>query len=234
MLISIIIPVIDEFDIINDSVQRVREACRNSPYEIIIVDGDPSGSTIIEINDSAVRTALSKMGRGAQCNAGADMAKGEILLFLHADTKLPDNACGLILSALSEGEIAGGAFDLCFENRLFLYRIYERITSLRSRISRIPFGDQAIFLKRDVFYEVGRYADIPLMEDIELMRKLKKEKKKIRMIKQRVTTSTRKYDDDGIFYATLRNWILQILYYGGVSPDRLVKYYYRINRVQKK
>ncbi len=228
--LSIIIPVLNESGIIQNTLDSIYETCRRISIEIVVIDGDPEGSTIKSIKRNGIKTGYSRKGRGGQCNAGAEMANGDVLLFLHADTSLPDNACSMVESSLRNTDAVGGAFDLKFDNRSWKYRLHERLISLRSRITRIPFGDQAFFFKRDFFYSIGGFADIPLMEDLELMRRIRKMKKKIVIINKRVVTSARKYEEEGIIYATLRNWVLQILYSAGVSPARLMRFYYRGNR----
>ncbi|MBA4390861.1 MAG: hypothetical protein C0399_07970 [Syntrophus sp. (in: bacteria)] len=117
------------------------------------------------------------------------------------------------------------AFDLGIKSRRFTFRIIERVASFRSRVTRIPFGDQAIFIRRDYFNEIGGYAQIPLMEDVEIMGRIKKRGDKIFIINKTVMTSPRRWEQEGIVYCTPRNWFIQMLYYFGASSHRLVKYY---------
>jgi rSAM/selenodomain-associated transferase 2 len=160
-------------------------------------------------------------------NAGAAAACGEILIFLHADTTLPDNALEKINQAMQNLDYVGGAFDLKIDSdRLFLKYISTR-ASLRSRRNRIPFGDQAIFIRKKYFDQIGGYKEIPLMEDVDLMRRIKKDGKKIVILPDKVTTSARRWESEGAFYATMRNQILLRLFYLGVSPHKLAKYYWR-------
>ncbi|MDY6971195.1 MAG: hypothetical protein SV775_02585 [Thermodesulfobacteriota bacterium] len=120
-----------------------------------------------------------------------------------------------------------GAFDLGFDSRRWFFSLTAAVASMRSRITRTPFGDQAIFIKRSYFERIGGFCDIPLMEDIELMKRIKKKGDAIRIIPLKVTTSARKWEKEGIILTTLRNWLLQFLYFLGVSPEKLVRYYYR-------
>jgi len=160
-------------------------------------------------------------------NAGAAVARGEILIFLHADTILPDNALGKINRILRDPDYVGGAFDLKIDSdRLFLKYISAR-ASLRSRWNRIPYGDQAIFIRKKYFDQIGGYKEIPLMEDVDLMRRIKKDGKKIFILPDKVTTSARRWESDGVLYTTMRNQILVRLFYLGISPHRLAKYYWR-------
>jgi rSAM/selenodomain-associated transferase 2 len=160
-------------------------------------------------------------------NTGAAVAHGEILIFLHADTTLPDNALGKISRALQDRNYVGGAFDLRIDSdRLFLKYIATR-ASLRSRWNRIPYGGQAIFIRKKYFDQIGGDKEIPLMEDIDLMRRIKKDGKQIVIFSDKVITSARRWESEGALYTTLRNQILVRLFYLGVSPHRLAKYYWR-------
>ncbi len=158
-------------------------------------------------------------------NEGAKEARGDVLLFLHADTELSAEALRQITSVMTRQDIVAGAFDLGIKSRRFIFRVIEHIASFRSRVSRIPFGDQAIFIRRDYFNEIGGYDEIPLMEDLEIMRRIKKRGDKIFIIHKMVMTSPRRWEQEGVLYCTLRNWFIQMLYYCGVSPQRLAKYY---------
>lgn len=224
---SIIIPVLNEAERINSLVHYLREHFSENCYEIIIVDGDPQGGTINAIRDSSVICIRSPKGRGLQMNAGAATARGEILIFLHADTTLPENALEKISRALQGKDFIGGAFDLKIDSdKLFLRYISVR-ASHRSRLNRIPYGDQAIFIRKNYFDQISGFREIPLMEDVDLMRRIKKDGKKIIILPDKVITSARRWESDGALYTTLRNQIILGLFYLGVSPHKLAKYYWR-------
>jgi rSAM/selenodomain-associated transferase 2 len=223
--LSVIIPVLDEAGIINRAVANLRQVDRRLSIEIIVVDGDPRGATIPAIEDGAVRTTTAPRGRAVQMNCGAALATGEILLFLHADTVLPPQAFALILAAMNDSRIVAGAFDLGFDADRRLFRITERYVFLRTRLTRVPFGDQAIFIRKDYFDRIGGYRPIPIMEDVELMKRIRKRGDRICIIPVKVRTSARRYMREGIVYGTFRNWLLQFLYALGVPPERLVKWY---------
>lgn len=224
---SIIIPVLNESDRINALIERLRNQRFESSYEVIVVDGDPQGGTVKAIQSEGVVTIIAEKGRGRQMNAGAVAACGDILIFLHADTTLPDGALKKISRALERQNYVGGAFDLKIDSdRLFLKYISVR-ASLRSRWNRIPYGDQAIFMRKQYFDQIGGFKDIPLMEDVELMRRIKKDGRKITILPDKVTTSARRWQRDGAIYTTVRNQVLVALFRLGVSPDRLAKHYWR-------
>jgi rSAM/selenodomain-associated transferase 2 len=158
-------------------------------------------------------------------NAGGSAARGEVLIFLHADTELPVHALERIHALMEQGGCVGGAFDLGIKSNEFTFRVIGKLASWRSRLNRIPFGDQAIFIRRDYFNEIGGYKEIPVMEDVELMKRIKKSGGKIRIFHERVMTSPRRWEQEGVIYCTLRNWTLQVLYFLGVSPHKLAAFY---------
>jgi len=223
--ISVIIPVLNEAEIINQTLEHVCSLNNNNNVEIIVADGDPCGSTIKNVSRETVIKVLSEKGRGWQMNAGAAAAAGDILLFLHADTLLPAAAFEKIAVVMRTGHYAGGAFDLGFSSDRMSYRIIERAASCRSRLTRIPYGDQAIFIRKDIFNALGGFREFPIMEDVELMRRIKRNGHPIFIIATKVKTSPRRWEREGIIYGTVRNWMLVTLYLLGVKPDTLVRFY---------
>ena len=191
LTISIILPVLSEARCINDIIGHLREQDRS--VEIIVIDGDPAGNTIAAISDRDVRTAVAPRGRGIQMNRGADLASGDILLFLHADTRLPSRAFSLLRAVLADTSIVGGAFDLGIDSRRWYFRITERYVAFRTRITRVPFGDQAIFLRRKYFTRIGGYAPIPIMEDVELMARIRRRGDRLCVIPEKIRTSARRW-----------------------------------------
>jgi len=222
---SIIIPVLNEQNQINNTLEHLRNNIIDKFCQIIVVDGDPDGQTIKTIKDNNVIKLTSQPGRACQMNAGADTADGEILIFLHADTQLPHNALKNISQVMENGKYVGGAFELKIDSgKIFLKYVAAR-ASFRSRLNRIPYGDQAVFIRKEYFEEIGGYKDIPIMEDIDLMRRIKKRGDKICIMGDRVITSARRWEKQGFFYTTIKNQVLLILYYLGVSPHKLAKLY---------
>jgi len=227
MSISVVIPVLHEGEHINDVLTALEDSANGRPYETIVVDGDPSGGTITQIRDSRVVSLRAAKGRARQMNTGAALATGEILLFLHADTLLPADALAKIEEALSEKSCVGGAFDLGIQNGRRIFHIIGRCASWKHRLTRVPYGDQAIFLRRKYFEKLGGYPEIPLMEDVELMKRIKRNGWRIIILPDAVKTSSRKWEKDGVAYTIVRNWALQTLYLMGMPATRLVKYYYK-------
>jgi rSAM/selenodomain-associated transferase 2 len=222
---SFIIPVLNEADHINSLIDHVRSLPRSDECELIIVDGSPGGDTIKAINRGGVSCYVSERGRAIQMNSGACAATGEFLIFLHADTRLPHHALTLIEQAMVKENIDGGAFDLRIDSDRLSLRFISRVASLRSRLTRIPYGDQAIFIRKNVFNRLGQYPLIPLMEDVALMRSIKKAGGRICIVPERAITSARRWEEEGIIFATLRNWCLITAYVLGVAPDKLQRYY---------
>ncbi|PIE63263.1 MAG: glycosyl transferase [Desulfobacter postgatei] len=227
-LISVIIPVYCEDRRINLTIENLKASAPEmiSLAEIIVVDGDPEQSTLKVINDPDIIKKESEPGRGVQMNNGARAATADVLLFLHADTILPANALNTILDVCRDKDIVAGAFDLVIDAPHPGFRLIEKTATLRSRITRIPFGDQAIFIKTDCFKKLGGYKPVPLMEDVEIMLRIRQKGHQIRFISDPVITSARRWKKEGMIYTTLRNWILQLLFYTGVSPEKLKTYYH--------
>ena len=227
MTISVIIPVLKEGDRINEILDALQSAACGVPYEVIVVDGDPACGTISQIVNAGVIALTAPRGRASQMNAGAARARGQILLFLHADTLLPQNALEKIEQALSDGRFIGGAFDLGIQNPRWIYKLIGRAASCKHRLTRVPYGDQAIFMQQRYFKEIGGYPEIPLMEDVALMKCVKRRQGRIVILPEAVSTSSRKWETDGVVYTIARNWLLQTLFLLGVPAERIVKYYYK-------
>ncbi len=222
---SIIVPVLGETASIQRVLDHLRSLERQEEVEILVVDGDPEGKTLEAIVRQDVHKLLSPRGRGRQMNEGAKKARGQILLFLHADTDLPADALGLIDDALRCPRVVGGAFDLGLRSARFAFKVIAAVASLRSRLTRVPFGDQALFFRREYFERIGGYQEIPLMEDLELMGRIRRRRDPITIIGKPVFTSPRRWETEGLLRCTLRNWLLQGLYLFGVPPEHLAGYY---------
>ena len=222
---SIIVPALHESDKINSLIDQINSLGCNKGCEIIVVDGSRENDTIKAIRNKEVIKLGSERGRGKQMNGGASVARGQILIFLHTDTELPLGAFTKINSVMEQNKYVAGAFSLGIKSEKFLYKSLARLASLRCRLTRIPYGDQAIFIRTDYFNRIGGYREISLMEDVELMRRIKHIGKKICILPDRVTTSARRWDEEGFVFVLLRNTILFTLYILGVSAEKLARFY---------
>jgi rSAM/selenodomain-associated transferase 2 len=220
-MISIIIPTYQEAACIGDALQRV---CRLAgDKEIIVADGGSDDGTIAVVTEFPdVRVVDSAKGRALQMNAGAQAATGDVFLFLHADTILPENALVDIESAMSDARHAGGKFRLQFDPAPLIQRIY-------SWFSRFPwpiatYGDQALFVRREVFREMGGYREMPIFEDVEFFTRLRK-RGSIVVVRNPVVTSGRRFVSNGLVRQHMKNALLVCGYRLGVSPERLKQWY---------
>lgn len=228
--ISVIIPVLHEQERINGLIEHLKgqgargKGQEKHELEIIVVDGDQQGSTIATIIDHEVIGITAKKGRGSQLAAGAEVATGSIILMLHADTLLPNNGLRAVTGAVANG-IDWGAFQLGIDAPGCAYRIIERFVDLRCKLFTLPYGDQAIFVNRTVLESIGGIPPLPLMEDVELARRLRKAGKHFTLLPQRVRTSDRRWKNDGILRRTLKNWLLLLRYMAGADPKKLSRNY---------
>ena len=223
--ISIIIPVLNEESIINRTLDSIFSLRYDGKIEVILIDGSPLGETLDVVSKKEIIKLRANKGRSCQMNVGAHNAHGDVLLFLHADTELPPDALDAISSVMGKGDFVGGAFDLGIGSRRPVYRLIELGAFLRSRATGIPYGDQSVFIRKDYFIALGGFKEIPLMEDVELMQRIKKAGGKIYIVPEKVITSPRRWEAEGIIFCTLRNWALITLYAFGVQPEKLVKFY---------
>lgn len=223
---SVVIPVYREWETINPCLEHLEKLAGVSEAEVIVVDGD-RGSTLDHITSKHYPfnfiPLISPKGRGVQLNRGASAASGENLLFLHVDTTLPRRALALIHSALKSFRV--GSFDMFVRTDNYWIKIISLFAARRARLSRIAYGDQGLFMGRTTFFELGGFDDIPIMEDVVFMRKLKRRGIRITILDTRIRTSDRRWKKEGIARATVRNWYIYLLFLCGVSPRDLERYY---------
>jgi rSAM/selenodomain-associated transferase 2 len=221
ILISVIIPTLNEEASIAATIDAARGA---AACEIIVADGGSTDRTVALARDRVERVIEVPRGRALQMNAGAAAARGEVLLFVHADTILPAGYDAAISTQMADPAVVGGRFDVTLVPSSPLLWLTGELINLRSRLSKIATGDQAIFVRRTVFEAIGGYEEIPLMEDIAFTRALKRQGK-IACLRQRVVTSSRRWQQDGIVRTIALMWTLRALYFFGVSPSRLRRVY---------
>ena len=222
MSVSIIIPALNEAQSLAATLPALIATA-----EVIVVDGGSRDDTATVASSAGAIVVNSMRGRARQMNKGAEHASGDILLFLHADTTLPENAVAMIEEALAKGAL-WGRFNVRLSGAHWLLRIVERLMNLRSCLTGIATGDQAIFLKRDLFEQLGAYADIPLMEDVELSKRLRRFQWPA-CIQRPLTTSSRRWEHYGILRTILLMWRMRLAYFLGVSPQILAEQYRRSN-----
>lgn len=224
-MISIIIPSLNE----EMNIARCIEALKSEDFsgEIIVADGGSSDRTReIASGYRGVDLLECPKGRGTQMNAGSAIAAGDILLFLHADTVLEHCWSKELCSALAGPSVVGGAFSFCIDDPSPKYRLVEAWVRLRCRIFSLPYGDQAIFIRKSVFQALGGYKEIPLMEDVDIVRRMKK-MGEIVLLGHKAATSGRRWVSKGLAKTAVINQITMLLYQLGVSPERLARLYYR-------
>jgi rSAM/selenodomain-associated transferase 2 len=223
--VSVIIPVYKEEKIINGLAGHIQKRSAGKSPEIIVVDGDPEGSTVNAIKDRNVIKLKGDKGRASQMNYGAKYATHSILFFLHADSYLPAGCFSAITEIMEKTDIAAGAFNLGIDSDSLWLKAIAKGATIRSRLTGIPYGDQGFFIKKEIFNKINGFSDLPLMEDIDIMQKLKKQNYKMKLINQKLITSPRRWEKQGIVYCSLRNVVLSGLFYLGVPAATLKKYY---------
>ncbi|MBG1265793.1 TIGR04283 family arsenosugar biosynthesis glycosyltransferase [Nostoc sp. WHI] len=219
--ISIIIPTLNEAGNIKEAIAITQPSTN---VEVIVVDGGSKDDTVKIAQSLGVKVISSSPGRAAQMNAGAVAASGDILLFLHADTRLPTGFDEMIRTALQQSGTVAGAFKLRINASFISLRWVEWGVNVRSHFCQMPYGDQAIFLTRKVFLEIGGFPELLIMEDFELMCRLKRIGR-IVIIPTPVLTSARRWVKKGVFKTTLLNQVVIIAYLLGVSPERIHRWY---------
>ena len=223
--ISIVVPALNEAAGIAATLEGL-QSFRAGGHEVIVVDGGSADGTQERARAAADRIISAQRGRAAQMNAGAALARGEILLFLHADTRLPGNADALVLDGLAASGRAWGRFDVRIEGESPLLPVIALCMNLRSRITGIATGDQAIFARRDAFVRAGGFPAIELMEDIALSRALKRISPPL-CLSAKVVTSGRRWESRGVLRTVLLMGWLRLRFFFGVAPARLARLYDR-------
>ena len=221
--ISVIIPALNEADNIAETLLSIGQG---NTIQVVVADGGSQDNTVSIAESLGAKVISVQPPRSKQMNRGAATATGDVLLFLHADTRLPKNFDRLILDSLAQPGVAAGAFALGIDAPTPALRLIERIANWRSRFLRIPYGDQGIFMLSRVFHEAGGFSDLPIMEDFELIRRLRR-KGDIITLSASVLTSSRRWQNLGILKTTLINQLVVIAYYMGIPPKTIARLYRR-------
>jgi rSAM/selenodomain-associated transferase 2 len=221
--LSIIVPTLNEAAGIGAALAAL-QPLRALGHEVVVVDGGSGDGTPDRAAPLADRVANAPRGRARQMNAGARLAAGDVLLFLHADTRLPPRADRLVLDGLAGSGRAWGRFDVYIDGRPRLLRLVAALMNVRSRMSGIATGDQAIFVRRDAFVSVGGFPELPLMEDIAFSAALKRVSRPL-CLHERVLTSGRRWESRGVMRTIALMWWLRLRYFLGASPERLAEIY---------
>ncbi|HEX8254662.1 MAG TPA: TIGR04283 family arsenosugar biosynthesis glycosyltransferase [Thermoanaerobaculia bacterium] len=218
MTVSVVIPALNERERIAATIDAAFAA---GATEVIVADGGSSDDTVSIATSRGARVITGERSRGRQLNAGAAACSGESLIFVHADTLLPPGAADAVSHALSSGHLFGG-FRIAFIEPALGH--VAAMINLRTRLTRAPWGDQAQFTRRDTFLSMGGFRDMPIMEDYELARRMKRVGRTV-ILPLAVRTSGRRFLQKGLLRTTLTNWTIVASYHAGVSPERLARWY---------
>jgi rSAM/selenodomain-associated transferase 2 len=221
--LSIIMPVLDEVEGIAAALDALAYL-RTRGTEVIVVDGGSRDTTVQQARPRADRVILASRGRALQMNAGAEQASGDVLLFLHADTRVPVDADHMVLKGLERSGRVWGRFDIKIDGRSPVLPVVAWFMNLRSRLTAIATGDQAMFVRRGAFQAVGGFPAIALMEDIALCKRLKRVSKPL-CLRERVTTSGRRWEKKGVLSTIILMWRLRLAYFFGADPKELARQY---------
>lgn len=223
MKLSIIVPTLNEAAQVTATLESL-QPLRALGHEILVVDGGSDDGTPECAQPHCDRVIITSRGRARQMNAAAHAACGSVLWFLHADTHVSTTAIQALLTALAQPHCQWGRFDVRLSGTHPLLRVVAALMNLRSRLTGIATGDQGIFVRRALFERIGGFPDIPLMEDIELSRRLKRAAAPV-CLRERLLTSSRRWEQHGILRTILLMWRLRFAYWIGVSPERLAAQY---------
>lgn len=221
--LSIIVPLLNERQQLTSLINHAKE-WRDKGCEIILVDGGSTDGSLSVLQESGLKTLSAPRGRAHQMNAGAAVAEGDMLLFLHADTRLCEGAHTLVREALARSNSGWGRFDVRIDGDHWLLKIVGGLMNLRSRLTGVATGDQCLFLSATTFQAVGGFPKQPLMEDIEISRRLLRLSRPI-CLRRKITTSGRRWLDNGIGRTIWLMWRLRWAYWRGTSAEQLARYY---------
>lgn len=223
MDIAVVIPALDEEELVDAAVRSARGDPLGSPVDVVVADGGSRDATLARAREAGARTVLCAPGRARQQNAGLAVAHGDAVLFLHADSRLPEGWLPAVTGALADPGVAGGAFGLRFDGGAFALRFLEWGVRLRLRLFGLPYGDQALFARRSLLDALGGVPDAPIMEDLDLVRAIRRAGR-LAILPLCVTTSARRYEGR-VLRHMLRNWLALCGWRLGLDRARLAAWY---------
>jgi rSAM/selenodomain-associated transferase 2 len=226
--LSIVMPCLNEAAGIAATLAPL-QPLRGRGIEVVVVDGGSSDDTMRLAKPLADRAIVATRGRASQMNAGAAIARGDVLLFLHADCRLPASADHLIIDGLATGAKQWGRFDIAFDGAQPCMRAVAQMMNWRSRLTGIATGDQGIFVTRGLFLAHNGFPDIPLMEDVALSKRLKMQNPPL-CLTERITASARRWEEHGVLRTILLMWRLRFAYFVGADPAKLALRYASVHR----
>lgn len=225
MKLSVIVPALNEETNVHPTLSALRETARGRPFELLVVDGGSTDETVARTKRWADQVLQASRGRALQMHRGALAAAGDILLFLHADTRLPEGWFESLERVWNGGKPpAAAAFRLALDAQGWRYRLIERASAFRARLTGVPLGDQAISVRRELYFSVGGFPNVPLMEEYYLLRKLRNHGR-VELIDRPVLTSARRHQRNGPIRQGLRNNLITALFLCGMAPERLARLY---------
>ncbi len=221
-----IIPALNEEEVLERSIEHVRKGVSDDVVDIVVADGGSRDRTVDIAQGLGVRVVKTGPGRGSQMDRAAELATTETLLFLHADTLLPEGWYDAIKRALEDRDTVAGGFTLSIDSNRFAARLVEWGAAQRTRLLGLVYGDQAIFIRTHAFKRTGGFRGLPLLEDVDIIRRVR-QLGRVAILKERVLSSPRRWQKRGYTITTIQNWLCLALYYTGVSPQRLYRWYYK-------
>jgi rSAM/selenodomain-associated transferase 2 len=223
--LAVVIPALDEAERIGEAVRNAHGAA-GSRVEVTVVDGGSTDGTPERAAEAGARVLTSARGRSRQLGVGARASRGDVLLFLHADTLLPSGYDTAVLSALGDPTVVGGAFRFCFDRHSAVLRFIEWGARLRVALFGLPYGDQALFVRRETLEEIGGVPEAPIMEDLDLVKAMKG-RGRLALLPLDAVTSSRRYTTRGPLRTMLKHWFAMLAWWCGVDRRRVAAWYGR-------
>ncbi|MBT5470739.1 MAG: glycosyltransferase family 2 protein [Nitrospina sp.] len=221
MQISIIVPTFNEARCLSETLTQIQQL---SPHQLIVSDGGSNDNTIEIAKNFTEFVIKGPSGRAPQMNAGAQIATGNIFLFLHADSRIEPASYKKMLHSMKNPEKIGGAFSLCIDSEKWSLKLITRLANIRSKYLGMAYGDQAFFVKSSIFHQMSGFTELPICEDIDFFKRLKKLGSVV-LLKEKALTSPRRWTKEGIWFTTLRNILIATLFKLGFPPRILTKWY---------